>query len=258
MIDHDTPFEGIGNFRDFGGFEIEGGRRIARGRLLRSAHLSEATTADMARLIAAPLAVVVDLRRPSERLKHPSRLGADFAGLVVESDAGDEAEPPMAGLLRLGPATPQTVDAFLLDYYGGGFLLPRHGDLFARAFAALAQAEGATLVHCAGGKDRTGLLAAMIRTALGGRFDETLDDFLATNKQVRTPGRMAEATSALERILGAPPDPAVVEAFTGVSAHHLEAAFQGMRARFGSTEAYLDSLGVDAAARARLVERLAA
>ncbi len=80
MSDRILPLEGVGNFRDFGGYATGGGRRIRRGRLYRSAHHAQATDADLEAIAALELAAIVDLRRGEERERMPSRRHEGFAG----------------------------------------------------------------------------------------------------------------------------------------------------------------------------------
>jgi len=82
-------FDGLTNFRDFGGYSA-GDRRMVTGRFFRSANHALASDADLARLAAMGIAAVVDLRRPVERERSPSRRWEGFAASVVENDDHDE------------------------------------------------------------------------------------------------------------------------------------------------------------------------
>jgi protein-tyrosine phosphatase len=247
--------DGIDNFRDFGGFVTGSGAVAHRGRLLRSACPDKATDSDLAILAAAPVRLVVDLRRRTERRLAPSRLGESLDAQVIESDEGDLGESPHAEFLRHGEVSPQSVEAYLINYYENAFFEPRHRSLFSRTFQALETLEGAVLIHCAAGKDRTGLLVALMRQALGGHWEETLADFELTNRFTLTPDKLAQAEMSVGALLGRPPGGTVLQAFLGVWPRHLEAAFAAVVARVGSIDAYLASLGVDMAQRARLIER---
>ena len=83
-------FDGIDNFRDFGDYAA-GQRRLKRGLLYRSAGHGYATDADLERLAALNLSVIVDLRRANEREKSPSRRWDGFAAQVIENDIGQDA-----------------------------------------------------------------------------------------------------------------------------------------------------------------------
>ena len=58
----------------------------------------------------------------------------------------------------------------------------RHIDLFSRYFHALAEAPGPVLIHCAGGKDRTGILAALTHHIAGVMRQDIVEDYLHTNR----------------------------------------------------------------------------
>ena len=152
--------EGVDNFRDFGDYPAAGGRRLRRGALYRSASHSRATDADLERLAALEIAVVVDLRRREEREREPSRRPANFAGVVIANDVSHD-EDSWHSHIASAELTAESFRAYLVDYYRAAPFDGRHIDLFARYFQALAEAEGPVLIHCAAGKDRTGILAAL-------------------------------------------------------------------------------------------------
>ena len=251
-------FAGIENFRDFGGAPSILGGHVRTGRLFRAGHLGAATAADLVALDRLSIATVVDLRRPSERARQPSRWSA--ARLIV-SEAGDRAEGPHVEFLRSGDLSDAGVEAYLAGYYRQAPFEPRHLALFADAFAALdpdpSGDAGAILIHCTAGKDRTGLLAALILAALGVAPADVLADFTATNAMM-TPERRRRVGASLQPIIGRAPSEAILRGFMGVTAAHLELAFAAIDAAAGSLAAYLAGLGVDAARLQRLRRRLLA
>jgi len=83
-------FDGINNFRDYGNYVTAAGRKVKSGQLFRSANLSQATDADLEAFAGLGIAYVVDLRRPGERLREPSRFPKGFTGQVIENDTGDQ------------------------------------------------------------------------------------------------------------------------------------------------------------------------
>ena len=89
-------FDAIENFRDFGDYPV-GDRRLKRGVLYRAAHQSEATEADLEAMRALGLSVIVDLRRPNERERSPSRRWEGFDGLVIQNDI-----PPGKFIIPIG------------------------------------------------------------------------------------------------------------------------------------------------------------
>ena len=258
MSDRLPPFQAIDNFRDYGDYAA-GDTRIARGRLYRSAHQAKATEADLAQLAALNLAVVVDLRRPGERRAQPSRRPENWVGQVIESAHDDGGEAPHITFLKTADLTEASGRAFMTDTYRRLPFEPAHIDLFSRYFRALADRDGPVLIHCAAGKDRTGLLAALTHSLLGVSREDLIADYLLTNVAVDLEGRAGDIARKLTEMTGRPASHGAVVAFLGVEADYLDGAFKEIAARYGSIAAYLEqALGVDIALAGRIRARLTA
>lgn len=258
MSDRLPPFQAIDNFRDYGGYAVGGGR-IARGRLYRSAHQARATEADLDRLARLSIATVVDLRRPSERRDQPSRRPANWGGQVIESDHDDGGEAPHITFLKTADLTEDSGRAFMTSAYRRLPFEPAHVDLFRRYFRALVESEGPVLIHCAAGKDRTGLLAALTHSLLGVSRDDLIADYLLTNVAVDLEGRAEGIARQLTAMTGRQASHGAVVAFLGVEIDYLDGAFAEITAQHGSLAAYLEqALGVDAAQAERIRARLTA
>lgn len=252
-------FDALDNFRDYGDYAAAAGRRIAPGRLFRSGHQARVSEADLDRLAALGIATVVDLRRPSERRTQPSKRPAGFSGAVIESAHDDGGEAPHLTFLRTADLTPDSGRRFMTDTYRRLAFEPSHLDLFARYFRALGETEGPVLIHCAAGKDRTGLLAALTHHLLGVHHDDMVADYLLTNTAVDLEGRAPGIARQLEAMTGRVAAHDAVVAFLGVEAVYLDTALNEIAALHGSTDAYLEqALGVDTALRDRIGARLAA
>ncbi|CAN7193869.1 tyrosine-protein phosphatase [Phenylobacterium sp. LjRoot219] len=251
-------FDGIHNFRDFGGYATGCGRRVKTGRLFRSANHHRASDADLERMRALDLAVIVDLRQPDERTREPSRRWDGFACDLVQNDLV-ENHLDFIALLQSSDLSADWFHGHSTDFYARAPYEPRHVDLFRRYFQALARTEGPILVHCAAGKDRTGLICALTHHVAGVHPDDMLQDYLLTNDEARLAEKMRFMAPWLERVLGrAAPDDALRVA---VSVHpaYLERAFAVIGERDGSLDGYLErTLGLDAPLRERLRERLVA
>jgi len=252
-------FDALDNFRDYGDYATAAGRRIAPGRLFRSGHQARASEADLDRLAALRIATVVDLRRPSERRDQPSKRPAGFAGAVIESAHDDGGEAPHITFLRTADLTPDSGRRFITETYRRLPFEPSHLDLFARYFRALGEADGPVLIHCAAGKDRTGLLAALTHHLAGVHHDDMVADYLLTNTAVDLERRAPGIARQLQAMTGRAASHDAVVAFLGVEPVYLDTALAEIAAVHGSTDAYLEqALGVDAALRDRIGARLAA
>ncbi len=251
-------YDGIVNFRDFGGYATGAGGRVIAGRLFRAAHQNLATDADLERMAALNLALVVDLRRPTERQNQPSRRPSNWGGSVIDNNIGDESETPHLAFLRKSDVTPASIEAYLQGYYSKALHEERHQDLFSRALRALPELDGGVLVHCTAGKDRTGLLVALIHSILGVHRDDIIADYLLTNELTMTEARREQVQQNLSEALGRPVPEEAVQAFLGVAAHHLDIALTSVSDEYGSVEGYLRHLGFTDADRDAVIARYTA
>lgn len=153
--------EYVPNLRDLGGIAVDGGS-IAPGRLLRSAlPLGDDRAPDD---IVWPPRVVIDLRSAAEtEAEHPLA----GPGVTVHNF-------PLLSALRPGVAPPES----LAELYQ--LMLRTTARHLVDVVGAVAEAEDTTLVHCAAGKDRTGVSIAMVLALLGASRDDIVEDYLLT------------------------------------------------------------------------------
>ncbi len=249
--------EAIHNLRDYGGYSAADGGRVTTGMLFRSGHHAEATETDLGTVSDLGLSHVIDLRGDSERARHSCRRPEGFEAEVLFF------EGETAGLAPHLEAAEGSVDAVsahraMVELYGA---LPDRAGLnwiLKQYFAALAEGQGASLVHCAAGKDRTGIAVDLLHHILGVHPDDAMHDYLLTNHSPRNEERIAHGMQLMGGKYGAK-DEASMRVLMGVDAEFLDAARRSVKERFGSTDAYLaETLGVDEARKARLRERLVA
>jgi protein-tyrosine phosphatase len=246
-----TPLDGVHNFRHFHGYAGHDGASVREG-LFRSGHLSRASEADRALMDKLGITVVADLRKPREREAEPS-LWPDKVR-VIASDLGAGGEPPHLAFLRKGDHSEQAVRDYMLSAYRRIPMESGNQEVYREAYKALANGEADTgfLVHCAAGKDRTGIFCALILDELGVDRDTVMEDYLLTNQAVDFDAiipRIQERTrDQLGQVMPAP----LMQIFLGVDADYLAQAFETM----GSVEAYVrDHLGISDAEREALRQR---
>jgi protein-tyrosine phosphatase len=207
---------GVLNARELGGYLTEDGRMVKHGVFLRTAALGEATEEDLQRLQNVyHLSVVADLRRDSEVESDPDPEipGVRNIHLRIMDEAALKEKQKKLGLLDIiGIVKGNRIDKLKLALKMGvisdqmyvDFLSNDQGkEGYAQMFQELlALPEGqAFLFHCTQGKDRTGLAAALILSALG--VDEETDVEVAekSRQAENYAGRVADSVS---RALDAP------------------------------------------------------
>jgi protein tyrosine/serine phosphatase len=257
MTDRLHRLETLDNLRDYGDYATAGGGRIRRGRLIRSANQSRMSDSDLEALSAYGFGTIVDLRRPIERTKQPSRRYAGFDARVIQNDLDAVGEAPHITFLKSADLTPESGRRFMTNLYAEMAFAPSHLEIFSQYFEGLADSDRPVLIHCAAGKDRTGLLAALTHHLLGVSRDDLLEDYLLTNIAVDLEARAPDMALKLQKMTGRLAAPDAVVAFMGVEPAYLDAAFKAIETRHGSLDTYLEqALGVDAGRRARIIERL--
>ncbi len=247
--------DSIHNFRDYGGYRTASGGRVKTGLLFRSGHHADASGGDLATVSALSLAHVIDLRGDSERARHSCKRPDGFAAEVIYF------EGETAGLAPHLEAAEGSIDAAsahsaMVSLYGA---LPDRAGLnwvLQRYFDALASGKGASLVHCAAGKDRTGIAADLLLHLLGVHPDDAMHDYLLTNHSPRNEERIAHGMALMGGKYGAR-DEATMRVLMGVEAEFLQASRASAVARFGSIDAYLEEgLGVDPGKRDAIIAQL--
>jgi protein tyrosine/serine phosphatase len=249
-------FEGITNFRDFGGWPTQNGCRVRQGLLYRSAHHAGATPADLERLAELGVTLVVDLRRPPERRRDPTPSHGTFSPRVLHDEITPDVDAisPHLAFLNNGDKGRHWVVEWLTTSYGAYPFDPAYSTLFRNYFHALVDTEGAALVHCAAGKDRTGVLCALTLHALGVDREAIYRDYLETNQLDTLEERIA---SLRRRDYGRDFDPETARAAMSADTRYLDAAFASIEARHADVDAYLtEVLGVTPQVREKLRARL--
>lgn len=259
MHDRLIDFDRVLNFRDFGGWETVEGGKVARGKLYRSAAFHDATDADIARLNEMGLRFLVDLRRPEERNHEPNRWPGDNCRVIFndEGAAGVSLPPHLVALLH-SDLSPASTRNYMMSLYQEIPFDPRLIRLYRDWFSELAEG-GAGVIHCAAGKDRTGIGCALTLIALGVDEDTVFADYEFTNAAVDLETRMPRIQARMEERLSRKLNPEALRPMLGVEVDYLRAALDAIEARYGSTLSYLDTaLGVGAPERASLRRGLSA
>ena len=247
------PVKGIVNARDLGGYTMLDGRIVQSGRLLRAAHLADATDEDIRNLERLPVTAVIDFRKEQEKVGKVDREvpGARYVSLPVDpsgnamATATEEEKKKFSGQKKFDvkkvivfAAFNKKAQAVAREMYPTLLFDPDCQQQFARFFRLVLETEnGAVLFHCTQGKDRTGIASALLLAALGADRETIVADFDATNrvyeKDVRKYSRRVKFWGGKEEEVG------VVKAFLGCNTENFIKALDRIDQEFGSLQAYL-------------------
>lgn len=248
-----VPLEGAVNLRDFGGYATEDGRVVRRRQLFRSGSLAHLSAEARHRFSALNVRLICDLRRPEEQAEEPTPFAStELRRLEIPIDPGSAVTMRQ----RMADARLALQDRIDFMVAINRELARDHAADYARMFEALLELDdGAFLVHCAAGKDRTGFACALILHALGVPEQTVLEDYLLTNEHLNIDERLRRLAERYEP--HGMPDRESLMALAGVRPEYLRGAYEAIEAEFEGVEHYIErAVGLDAAARELLRSRL--
>ncbi len=230
-VERIIALEGAVNFRDLGGYEASGGRRTRWRTLFRADGLGELTETDLSVLRALGIRTVIDLRSGSE----------------LERGRFDVDAHPVA--FHHFPFIAELPDAQEFDrrpgLHGSQYqeIVRDAGDQILAALEVLASPDALPAVfHCTAGKDRTGVLSAIVLSLLGVDEPTVVGDYAlsgAAMQRLRAKliAKYPEGRETIENI---------DEVFSAEPAQ-MELLLDHVRERYGSVGAYVEGLGAERA-----------
>jgi protein-tyrosine phosphatase len=232
-------FEGCFNFRDLGGWKTAEGASVRWGRLFRSDAVHLMTPDDVLRAHQQlGLRTIIDLR---------SEIEIEFGGMGGLADivsarhhvplSSRRATTAVDATVALASSDDRSPDAMVDQYLA---ILEGSSDLVVGAVAALASADALPGVFfCAAGKDRTGVLSAVVLGALGIRDEDIVEDYVLTGDSIdRIIGRFASTPGSPAMYRDNPPSHFAPYRET------MERVIGGVRDQYGSFGAYLVAKGL--------------
>jgi protein-tyrosine phosphatase len=244
--------DGSRNFRDIGGYRTADGRTVKWGVMYRSGSLGKLTPAGQATLAKLRVASEIDLRTTEERARDTYDLRRAIPGYWAR-DYGMSLGATTQALPDFSKMTAAGARAMMIHVYR---TLPREqAPAYREMFARLETQAGPLVLNCTAGKDRTGVGAALVLTALGVPYETVRQDFLLSN------GAPGMDTLGADIAMPAVKLPAEVMApVVGVESAYLDTAFAQIRQDYGSVEAYMQKeLGVGpreiAVLKARMLDK---
>ena len=241
-------WEGCLNVRDLGGLPTEEGGRIRGGVVVRSDNVRRLTDEGWRALERHGVVRIVDLRWPEEQAEDPPReLEIEIVHVPVLGEGFDAEYVAQLDehLHRVGEP---------VEHYAWSHLdfLERYRERFGFAIAAIAEADGTVVVHCHGGKDRTGLVSALLLRLAGVGLETIGQDYAASGPNLESMWAqwIDDAEDDVERakrvLLSTTPAEGIVRVVSEIER------------RYGGVEGYLRAAGLTDAQLDRLRERLVA
>ena len=255
---------GLINFRDLGGYPVTdltgNPRTIKPGKLFRAGHFHDVDDSAQQALHALGIDAVFDLRNSKEREKRPNRFSETHVPITYQLELDPGSGASWQGLFkRSNDAEKISLDTQQVEQLMSTLnasLVTDHAAVYRSMFEnLLAREPQAAVFHCASGKDRTGIAAALLLAALGASRDTVVADYLLSNEFLDAQHHIARAIADFGNVLSMT-DSAALQALYEVRAAYINTALDKIDTEYGGMDAYLaDAMGVGEKQRQLLQER---
>jgi protein-tyrosine phosphatase len=227
-----VAFEGVQNFRDLGGYPTSDGGHTVWGQIYRADSLHKLTEQDLVAFGHLGIRRVYDLRSDAERESHPNPFDSlQYAVIGQPADRDRRAIDP--DLFR---AAGDGEDLLHTLYLG---MLEHSASLLGEVLSGLARADHRPAVfHCHAGKDRTGVVAALVLLVAGVDRDLILDDYELT-RRYRTPDHQRDS---LDNLLAHGMSPEAAAGVLAAPRWAMEGALDAIESTYGGIRPYLVEL----------------
>jgi Protein tyrosine/serine phosphatase len=247
VANHILPITGILNTRDLGGYTRPDGMMVKPGLLIRGASLATAKDSDLAVLSDLHVVKVIDFRSSFEKKGMETRIlpGAVYIDLPIQPVNNEEASSLTAkhksfnlSKLIMIAAFNDKAKTFAREMYPLMVMRPECQQQFAKFLREVTETtDGAVFFHCTQGKDRTGLAAAFLLSALGVDRESVIADFDKTNEVYARDVR--KYCCRVKFFGGKEEELAVVKAFIGANTENFIHALDLINSEHGSMDTYL-------------------
>jgi protein-tyrosine phosphatase len=236
------PLQGGQNFRDLGGYRTRDGRTVRWGVLFRSGSMHFLTPADYEYLGKLGIRTVCDLRSTSERRLEPAMWPAGKAPRMLADDYETDRSPILRQAARSVPTVAEARATMAAAYVQ---LPAQFRTQYRRMFDELLAGHVPLAFNCSAGKDRTGVAAALLLTALNVPRETVIQDYLLSNRYFDPNKSIKRDDLASQEWRKLPPD--VLKAYGAADRSYIEALLTSMRTHRGGVTGYLhDELGLSA------------
>ena len=243
------PLDGSANCRDMGGYPVENNKRVAWRKLFRSGHWSELSVEDLSYINDLNISLICDFRSEEEQQNQPPKLPKEstttFASLSITPGS---VKGYFQEYLQRSQAG-KTVDGCKMMRQINRELALNHIDKYRDMFKLILEHdEGAIVINCTAGKDRTGFGAALILFALGASEEVVVSDYLKTQNYAADRAKKIIDHYVEKYDLKRE----TISPMLSVREEYIRSAFDAVRQEHGNISEYLHHLGVDDRARDEL------
>lgn len=229
------------NFRTLENIKNSDGKMLKQGIFYRSGHLNKLRKRSFDNFQKLGIKEVIDLRNEKEIASKPDQLPANlvYKRYSAFEDQGDQLSQARKLVLK-GKVTSADADKRMIDFYRE--YVTENPEIIKKIITEILDSDQPVLYHCTAGKDRTGIITALILTIL--KFDKATiyNDYLLSNnfrkdlvmKRLRLAGNL--------HFLYPKMDVKVLEKLSWIETDYLDAAFNEIDNKYGSVDIYIQQV----------------
>ncbi|WP_294219874.1 tyrosine-protein phosphatase [uncultured Chryseobacterium sp.] len=241
IAEADFKIKKVHNFRTVGNIKNKDGRTLKEGKLYRSANLFKLKKKSFKRIENLGIQEIIDLRNSKEIAKKPDRLpeGIAYKNYSAFEDEGDQLDQAKKLVLK-GKVNGADAEKRMLDFYRN--YVTEHPEVIRKIITEILDSDTPVLYHCTAGKDRTGIITALILTIL--KFDKQTiynDYLLSNNYREKLVNKRLNLARNLHFIYPKL-DIGVLEKLSWVETAYLDAAFNEIDKKYGSINRYIQEV----------------
>ncbi|MNU19402.1 Tyrosine-protein phosphatase precursor [compost metagenome] len=242
--DHQFEIKKVTNFRTIGNIKNNDGRTLKEGMLYRSGHLHKLKKRSIKTLGNLRIKEIIDLRNSKEISQKPDVIpqNVDYKNYSAFEDEGDQLDQAKKLVLK-GKVKGSDADQRMLDFYKT--YAAENPEIIKKIIHEILDSETPVLYHCTAGKDRTGIITALILTIL--KFDRTTiyNDYLLSNNYRKQLVQKRLHLANNLHFLYPKMDLNVIEKLSWIEKNYLETAFSEIDKKYGSIDIYIhQNLGI--------------
>lgn len=251
----DIKIKKVHNFREVANIKNIDGRTLKSGKFYRSGHLHQLKKKSFDEIEKLGIKEIIDLRNSKEIAQKPDHLPSDivYKNYSAFEDEGDQLDQAKKLVLK-GKVNGSDADKRMLDFYKDYVI--ENPEIIKKIITEILESDQPILYHCTAGKDRTGIITALILTILKFNKETIYNDYLLSNnyRKKLVDKRLSLANNL--HFLYPKMDVKVLEKLSWVETDYLDAAFNEINKKYGSIDIYIQyALGISENKRQEYIQK---
>lgn len=233
-----NKFDGLYNFRDIGGHITLDGNRMKTGVLFRSDELSRLSVSDMEKLDHLGIKLICDLRTLNEQKSKPNKITNKQIKIVHYSIYDQSQEFTRFEFFKYLVSKSNSIDfeGIMKEMYRN-MAFSSNNEIRGVIQAVTNEEHVPALIHCTGGKDRTGFISAIIQLTVGVPYKTVMKDYLYSNELIGPRMKKIERFIRIMSLFQATPER--IKPILEVREEYLDEVYAEIMHKYGNIETYL-------------------